>query len=91
MPRAAVQDNNRMSLRVRTVDKVKIMRASALSNTDMTDFIVRTAVEKAEAVIESAERVVLSKRDWDKVMDLLENPPPANDRLRRIAASLPSL
>jgi uncharacterized protein (DUF1778 family) len=90
MPRPAVQDNNRMSLRVRTVDKAKIMRASALSNTGMTDFIIRTAVEAAEQVIEREDRIVLSRRDWDRMMDLLDNPPPANARLKRAAASLPS-
>jgi uncharacterized protein (DUF1778 family) len=91
MPRAAVQDNNRMSLRVRTVDKAKIMRASALSNTGMTDFIIRTAVEAAEQVIEREDRIVLSRRDWDRMMDLLDNPPPANARLKRAAALLPSV
>lgn len=91
MPRTAIEDNNRMSLRVRTVDKAKIMRASALSNTGMTDFIVRTAVEAAEQVIEREERILLSARDWQTALDALENPQPANDRLRRIAASFPSL
>jgi uncharacterized protein (DUF1778 family) len=89
MPRVAVQDNNRMSLRVRTVDKAKILRASALSNTGMTDFIIRTAVEAAEQVIDRAERIELSPRDWQTVMDALDNPPGANERLRRVAASLP--
>jgi uncharacterized protein (DUF1778 family) len=91
MPRAAVQDNNRMSLRVRTVDKAKIMRASALSNTGMTDFIIRTAVEAAEQVIDRAERIELSPRDWKTVMDALDNPPPLNDRAIAALRALPSL
>jgi uncharacterized protein (DUF1778 family) len=91
MPKPAVHDNNRMSLRVRTVDKAKIMRASALSNTGMTDFIIRTAVEAAERVIERSERIELSKRDWDKMMELLDNPPPLNDRAIAALRSLPQL
>ena len=91
MSRTAILNNNRISLRVRTEDKAKIMRASALSDTDMTDFVVRTAVKAAEQVIERAERIELSKRDWQLMMDLLENPPPANARLRRIGSALPPL
>jgi uncharacterized protein (DUF1778 family) len=91
MSRVAVLDNGRMSLRVRTEDKAKIMRACALSNTDMTDFIVRTAVEAAEQVIERAERIKLSERDWQLVMDLLENPPPLPERALAALRALPPL
>ena len=38
MPRAIVEDNSRLALRVRPDDKVTLMRAVALEHTDMTDF-----------------------------------------------------
>ena len=91
MSRAAVLDNNRMSLRVRTADKEKIMRASALSNTGMTDFIVRTAVEAAEQIIERADRISLSTRDWQTVIDALENSPPLPEKMLAAARALPRL
>ena len=89
MPRTAIEDNNRMSFRIRSEDKAVIMRASALSHTDMTDFIVRTAVQAAQGVIDQAERIVLSGRDSLHVLDLLENPPKPNDKLMRVAQALP--
>lgn len=89
MPRAAIE-NNRMSLRIRPTDKQTIMRASALENTDMTDFIVRTAVQAAQNVIARAEQVELSERDSLRVLDLLENPPAPNARLKAAAQAMPS-
>ena len=44
MPRAAINDNSRVALRIRTADKALIMRAVALAQTDMTDSILRTAL-----------------------------------------------
>jgi len=51
MPRVADGNNSRMSLRIRSRDKATIMRASALAQTDLTDFIVRTALEAAQELI----------------------------------------
>ena len=91
MPRVAIQDNNRMSLRIRPTDKATIMRASAMAQTDMTEFIVRTAVEAAQAVIDASERIKLSERDSLRVLDLLENPPAPNEKLLAAARALPPL
>ena len=91
MPRAAIDDNSRVALRVRTEDKALIMRAVALAQTDMTEFILRTALREARLVIEEHERVKLSQRDSARVLDLLENPPAPNAKLRKAARSLPKL
>ena len=91
MPRAAIKDNCRVALRVRTADKALIMRAVALAQTDMTDFILRTALREARRVIEEHERVKLSLRDSRRVLDLLENPPAPNAKLRKAARALPKL
>ena len=48
MPREAVENNNRVALRIRPVDKAKIMRAVALENTDLTDFILRNVLRAAD-------------------------------------------
>ena len=91
MPRASVDDNNRVALRVRAADKALIMRAVALTQTDMTTFILRTALREAQAVIEEHERVKLTQRDSRRIMELLENPPAPNARLRKAARALPDL
>jgi uncharacterized protein (DUF1778 family) len=88
MPRPAVDDNQRLALRLKPADKAIILRAVALSQTDMTNFILRTVLQEAQAVIDEHERLKLSKRDSLRVMELLENPPPANAKLRKAARAL---
>jgi uncharacterized protein (DUF1778 family) len=89
MPRAAIDDNKRMNLRVRPEQKAALMRAAALRNTDLTDFVLQPALREAKTVIEEAERIVLSERDSLRVLDLLENPPAPNARLRAAIAAMP--
>ena len=89
MPRAAVNENSRVALRIRAADKAVIIRAAALEQTDMTGFILRTALREAQSVIEEHEQVTLSKRDSLRILELLENPPPANAKLRKAARALP--
>jgi uncharacterized protein (DUF1778 family) len=89
MPRIAVEDNSRMSLRIRAEEKALLLRAVALNHTDLTDFVIRHAVRAAKAVIEEADHVQLSARDSARVLDLLEHPPAPNARLRAAAKALP--
>jgi uncharacterized protein (DUF1778 family) len=89
MPRAAVENNSRVALRIRPADKARIMRAVALEHTDLTDFILRNALLAADAVIDKAEHLTLSERDSLRVLDLLENPPPPNARLLAAAHAMP--
>ena len=89
MPRAAIDDNKRMNLRLLPEQKSLLMRAAALKNTDLTDFVLQPALREAKAVIEEAERIALSERDSLLVLDLLENPPAPNAKLRKAIAALP--
>lgn len=89
MPQAAVDNNKRMNLRVSPETKAKLVRAAALSNTDLTNFVTQTALREAEAVIEAAEVVRLTARDHARVLELLENPPKPNAKLRAAMAALP--
>jgi uncharacterized protein (DUF1778 family) len=91
MPRAAVDDNQRMNLRIQPAQKAMLMRAAALSNTDLTDFVVQAAVRDAKLVIAQAEQVKLSERDSLRVLDLLENPPMPNAKLLAAAKALPPM
>lgn len=89
MPRAIVEDNSRLALRVRSDDKATLMRAVAIEHTDMTDFILRHALDAARKVIDQAEHLRLSERDSLRVLDALENPPVPNTRLLAAAQHLP--
>jgi uncharacterized protein (DUF1778 family) len=89
MPRAAVDDNDRMNLRLRPEQKAKLVRAAALRHTDLTDFVLQPALREAQAVIEESERIVLSERDSLMVLNMLEKPPAPNARLKAAIAAMP--
>jgi uncharacterized protein (DUF1778 family) len=89
MPRIAVEENSRMSLRVRAEQKALLMRAVALEHTDLTDFVLQHALRAAKRVVEQADHVQLSGRDSLRVLDLLENPPAPNANLLAAARALP--
>ena len=89
MPRVAVDDNSRMNIRLRPEQKATLVRAAALRHTDLTDFVLQPALREAEAVIAAADHITLSERDSLRVLELLENPPTANDRLRAAAVAMP--
>lgn len=91
MPRVAVQDSNRMSLRIRPEDKALLVRAVSYTHTDLTAFVLQNALEAAKAVIDEAERVSLSDRDSLRVLNVLENPPAPNQKLLAAAQALPAL
>jgi uncharacterized protein (DUF1778 family) len=89
VPRPAIDNNDRMNLRVRPEVKARLVRAAALRNTDLTNFVTETALREADAVIAAAEVIRLSERDYRRVMELLENPPKPNAKLRAAIAALP--
>ncbi len=89
MPRVAIEDNSRMSLRIPSEQKRVLMRAVALQQTDLTDFVLDHALRAARTVIEQAEHIQLSARDSLRVLELLESPPKPNKRLLAAARSLP--
>jgi uncharacterized protein (DUF1778 family) len=89
MPRAAIEDNSRMSLRIRAEDKAILLRAVALTHTDLTDFVLRNALSAAKTAIKEADHLQLSGRDSLRVLELLENPPKPNAKLLAAARALP--
>ena len=67
------------------------MRAAAYEHTELTDFVLRNAIQAARDVIAQAERVLLSERDSLRVLDALENPPHPNAKLLKAAQALPPM
>ena len=89
MPRIAVEDNSRMSLRIHSEEKALLMRAVAYARTNLTDFVRASVLQAAKAMIAQVEQVSLSERDSLRVLDALENPPAPNARLLAAARALP--
>ena len=87
MVQVAVEGHKRISLRMRPEQKAMLLRAAALRNMDLMDFVLQPALREAKKVIEEAERTTLSERDSLTVLKLLEKPPVPNAQLRKALAS----
>jgi uncharacterized protein (DUF1778 family) len=72
-------------LRLRPEDKATLTRAASIKRLDLTGYILGAALPQAKADIAEAERLTLSERDSLRVLELLENPPAAPERLVRAA------
>ena len=90
MPRVAVENNYRFPIQIPPAEKSRLMRAAALEQTSLKDFMLRNSLKAAEAVIEKAEHLRLDEEQTRFIMDLLDNPPEPNARLIAAAKALPS-
>ena len=75
MAATAAPRGERIELRATREEKQLLTAAAAQERLDMTAFIMRNALPAARAAMERAERIVLSDRDSERVLALLEIPP----------------
>jgi uncharacterized protein (DUF1778 family) len=75
MPSTGTARDDRIELRATKEEKLLLAAAAAYERLDVTTFIMRNVLPTAREVVDSAERIVLSKRDTARVLKLLENPP----------------
>jgi uncharacterized protein (DUF1778 family) len=66
---------DRIELRTTREEKRLLATAAAYERLDVTSFVMRSALPAAREVVDRAERIVLSERDTERVLKLLENPP----------------
>lgn len=59
-----------------------LRHAAELTGATVNQFLVQSALKEAEAVIERERILRLSRRDCEKLLDLLENPPTPNARFK---------
>jgi uncharacterized protein (DUF1778 family) len=71
----AVNRDDRIELRTTKEEKRLLASAAAYARLDVTSFIMRSVLPTARKVVDRAERIVLSRRDTERVLKLLENPP----------------
>lgn len=88
MPRVATQNSSRFPMQIPAAEKARLMRAAALEQTSLKDFVLHNALRAAEAVIEKAERLRMDEEQTRLILDLLDNPPQPNARLQAAARSL---
>ncbi len=63
----------------------KLISAAALSGATLNQFVVQSALEKANSVLEREWVLNLTLRDAEKIFEAVENPPQPNDRLMEAA------
>ncbi len=66
---------DRIELRTTKEEKRLLAAAAAYERLDVTSFIMRNVLPTAREVIDRAERIILSERDSERILKLLENPP----------------
>ena len=75
MSSASTAREDRIELRATKEEKRLLATAAAHERLDVTSFIMRNVLPEARAVVDRAERIVLTERDTARVLELLENPP----------------
>lgn len=77
---AAKQD--RIGARVPRDVYETLCHAAELTGATVNQFLVQSALREAQSVIEREQTIHLSRRDCERLLDLLENPPKPNARLK---------
>lgn len=80
----ATRTGKRLTIRITDHVHEKLQLAADIVGTTMSQFLVQSALEKAEKVIESESRIVLTRKESLRILELMENPPPMNEKLKKL-------
>jgi len=72
----------RINVRVSSGVQSRLQEAADLMGATVNQFLVQAGLKEADRVIEHERLLVPSARDAKKILNLLDNPPPPNARLR---------
>ena len=73
-------NGKRLTTRITNHVQEKLKMAADLVGGTINQFVVQAALEKAEKIIESASTIVLTRRESMRLLELVENPPPRNEK-----------
>lgn len=76
--------NRRLQLRATASEEELIKVAAHRQGVNVTEFIMRSACEKAEQWLADQTRFLLDDEQWKAFMAALDRPPKDNPRLRRL-------
>ena len=83
----ATQDNQRVSARVSSKVYDAIAQAAELTGATLNQFLVQSAYEKAQEVIEQERFIKMTVRSASAFFDAIEQPPLPNKKLRSAVKS----
>ncbi|MCH8156622.1 MAG: DUF1778 domain-containing protein [Nitrospinae bacterium] len=76
----------RFEARLTEDQKAVFIRAAALGgHRSLTEFVIKSAQEKADAIIRDHDILNLTENDKRVFVDALLNPPPPNEKLKQAA------
>ena len=78
----AADKQDRIGARVPREGYETLCRAAELTGATVNQFLVQAALKEAQEVIEREEVIRLSPRDWNWLLELMDNPPRPNARLK---------
>lgn len=74
--------STRIEMRCDPAEKAILAKAAALKGMKMTPFVLELALECARQVIEESERIAVDETSYNRVLELLDNPPKPTKALR---------
>lgn len=73
--------DDRVTARIPHVNRLLIERAASVYGATLNQFIVQSALDRANNILEREETFRLSEKDSRIFLDAIENPPPPSDKL----------
>jgi len=70
----------RLTTRITDHVQEKLQAAADLVGSTLNQFVVQAALEKAEKIIESESTIVLTRRESLRLLEMVESPPPRNEK-----------
>lgn len=78
--------SKRLTTRLTEHVQDKLQTAADLVGATLNQFVVQAALEKAERLIESESTLVLTRAESLRLLELMENPPPRNEKFLQAQA-----
>ena len=76
----------RLTTRITDHVQERLQVAADIVGATLNQFVVQAALEKAEKLIESESTIALTRRESLRLLELIENPPPMNKKLKALMA-----
>ena len=81
---AIATKTNRIDIRLTDSDKSLIEKAASLNKQSVSGYIVSVVTKQAQIDIEKNDKVTLSRKDWNIIAKLLNNPGEPNEELKEL-------
>ena len=83
--RSVITKEDRLSVRVPRGIKENLIKAATISGVTLGDFIIANTVKAATDIIQSHQLMEVSSRDYERLMEALNDAPKPNSALLKAA------